>query len=65
MSEQFWQAMAAGLALMLIFEGIIPFLYPQRWRQLVEQLAQVGDRALRLIGLMSMLIGVLLLYWIR
>lgn len=65
MSDAFWQALAAGLAMMLIFEGVIPFLYPQRWRRLIEQLSQVSDQALRLIGLTSMLLGVLLLYWIR
>jgi len=65
MSDAFWQALAAGLAMMLIFEGVIPFLYPQRWRRLIEQLSQVSDQALRLIGLASMLLGVLLLYWIR
>lgn len=65
MSDQFWQALAAGLALMLIIEGVIPFLYPQRWRQLVEQLSQVSNQALRVMGLISMVLGVLLLYWIR
>ncbi|MCV6588384.1 MAG: DUF2065 domain-containing protein [Marinobacterium sp.] len=65
MNEVFWQALAAGLALMLILEGILPFLYPQRWRRLVEQLSQVSNQALRLMGLISMLLGVLLLYLIR
>jgi len=64
-NEQFWQALTAGLALMLIIEGVIPFLYPQRWRQLVEQLSQVSNPALRVMGLISMVLGVLLLYWIR
>ncbi|MBY4677061.1 DUF2065 domain-containing protein [Marinobacterium arenosum] len=65
MSEQFWQALAAGFALMLIIEGVIPFLYPQRWRQLVQQLALVSNRVLRWLGFVSMCLGVLLLYWIR
>lgn len=65
MSDQFWQALAAGLALMLILEGVIPFLYPQRWRLLVEQLSRVSNPALRTMGLISMVLGVLLLYWIR
>ena len=65
MNEAFWQALAAGLALMLILEGVIPFLYPQRWRRLVEQLSQVSNQALRVMGLFSMLLGVLLLYLIR
>lgn len=47
---------------MLILEGIIPFLYPQRWRNLVQQLSLIDDRSLRLMGLASMVIGVVALY---
>lgn len=65
MTEQFWQSLMAGLALMLIMEGIIPFLYPSRWRKLVVQLALVSNQTLRWTGMASMLLGVLLLYWIR
>jgi len=50
---------------MLVLEGVIPFLYPQRWRSLVQQLAQVDDRTLRIFGLISMLSGTALLYWIN
>lgn len=65
MTDQFWQALAAGFALMLILEGVIPFLYPARWRVLVARLALVSNQTLRWTGLVSMLAGVLLLYWIR
>ncbi|WP_281645808.1 DUF2065 domain-containing protein [Parendozoicomonas sp. Alg238-R29] len=61
----FWQELAVAFCLMLVLEGIIPFLYPQRWRQLVAQLARVDDRSLRITGLASMLIGTVLLYLVR
>ncbi len=59
---EFWRALAVAFCLMLVLEGIIPFLYPQRWRQLVSQLARVDDRSLRMTGLVSMIIGTVLLY---
>ena len=45
----------------MVIEGIIPFLYPRRWRRLVAQLSQIDDRSMRIIGLVSMVSGVGLL----
>ena len=61
----FGQQLLIALSLMLVFEGIIPFLYPQRWRQLVERLAEIDNRQLRIAGLVSMLSGVVLLYLVN
>jgi len=60
-----WYELAVAFCLMLVLEGIIPFLYPQRWRALVAQLAAIEDRSLRLMGLFSMLVGTGILYLIR
>jgi uncharacterized protein YjeT (DUF2065 family) len=54
-----------AFCLMLIMEGMLPFLYPQKWRKLVVQLAQVSDRHMRFLGLASMLLGLFLLYLVR
>lgn len=62
MSSELLHELAIGFCLMLILEGVIPFLYPQRWRNLVQQLALVSNRSLRLMGLASMLLGVVALY---
>ncbi|WP_286237029.1 DUF2065 domain-containing protein [Neptuniibacter halophilus] len=62
MSSELLHELAIGFCLMLILEGIIPFLYPQRWRNLVQQLALISDSSLRMIGLASMLLGVVTLY---
>ncbi len=61
----FWHTLGVAFCLMLVLEGIIPFLYPQRWRRLVTQLATVDDRALRLTGLISMVVGTAILYLIN
>ena len=60
-----WQEFAQAFCLMLIIEGILPFLYPNRWRQLVATLAITSDRQLRNIGLLSMAIGVGFLFLIN
>ena len=51
-----------ALALLLVFEGIMPFLTPDGWRQAMQQVSQFSDKTLRIIGLVSMLVGVFLLY---
>lgn len=59
--DQLWHELWLAFCLVLVIEGIIPFLYPQRWRQMVAQLAQMPDRTLRTFGLVSMLGGTVLL----
>ena len=54
-----------GLALMLVIEGIMPFLFPAHWRETFRRLVLLTDGQLRFIGLTSMLVGLLLLYWIK
>ena len=58
MSDDFLRA----IALFLVFEGIMPFLTPDGWRQAMQQVSQFSDKTLRIIGLVSMLAGVLLLF---
>ncbi|MDQ2696539.1 MAG: DUF2065 domain-containing protein [Pseudomonadota bacterium] len=60
-----WHDLLAALGLMLVIEGILPFLNPNGMRQALLQLSQLNDRFLRLTGLGSMLCGLLLLYVIR
>jgi len=55
----------AALCLMLVFEGLFPFVNPQAWRRTVRQVADMDDRSLRIIGMASMVIGLLLLQLVR
>ena len=52
-------------ALMLVIEGIWPFLNPGSFKRALLQISSEGDRALRVAGLVSMVIGVGLLYWVN
>ncbi|MGD8176031.1 DUF2065 domain-containing protein [Marinimicrobium sp. ARAG 43.8] len=60
-----WDDVLRAFCLMLVIEGIIPFLYPQRWRRAVATLALIDDRRLRFIGLGSMLVGAGVLWLLR
>jgi hypothetical protein len=60
-----WQELMTAFCLMLILEGMIPFLYPDRWKNVVKKLAEVDSRSMRMMGLASMLIGALSLYIVR
>jgi uncharacterized protein len=60
-----WQMVLKAIALVLIIEGVTPFLYPIKWRQLVQQLSMIDNNTLRLIGFASMVLGVGLLYLIK
>ena len=50
-----------ALGLMLVIEGLLPFFSPGGWRQTFSRLLQLSDGQLRTMGLVSMLIGLVLL----
>lgn len=60
-----WSDLLAAFALLLVLEGIMPFLNPASARRAFERLTQLGDRELRTAGLACMLIGVVLLFAAR
>lgn len=55
-----WSIFITALGLLLVFEGILPFLSPHFWRKMMQQMVAQNDRILRVIGLVSMLVGLLL-----
>ena len=54
-----------AFALMLVLEGMLPFLLPGIWRDTFKKLTEAGDNQVRFIGLTSMLLGLLLLYLVK
>jgi len=60
-----WVDIGAAVALVLVLEGIVPFVSPKSWRNAVLMAARLDDRALRVLGLSSMLLGLLLLKLVR
>ena len=51
--------------MVLVIEGIIPFLNPGRWRSMLAMASQMDDRQVRIVGLISMLVGLGFLYLVR
>lgn len=54
-----------AIALMLVIEGVLPFLVPSLWRETFRRLTELSDGQIRFIGLTSMVGGLLLLYIVR
>ena len=54
-----------AFALMLILEGVMPFLAPGLWRDTFRKITQLSDGQIRFIGLSAMLVGLLLLLLAR
>ncbi|MDH5711231.1 MAG: DUF2065 domain-containing protein [Gammaproteobacteria bacterium] len=57
-----WDDFIRAIALVLVIEGMMPFLSPDGWRQAMLQASRFSDTTLRKIGFASMMIGVLVLY---
>ena len=55
----------AALGLFLVMEGIVPFVNPQGVKRALAKLLEVRDRELRIAGLGSMLVGVVILFLVR
>ncbi len=53
--------LVGALALMLVLEGLLPFLSPQLWRQMFEKATRLSNGQIRFVGLCSLLAGLLLL----
>ena len=60
-----WDTLAMAFALMLVQEGLLPFLMPGAWRDTFRKLTEISDTQVRFIGLTSMLAGLLILYVIK
>jgi uncharacterized protein len=52
-----------ALGLVLIFEGLLPFLSPKGWRGVFVQMLKLSDGQIRFCGLASILAGLLWLWW--
>lgn len=53
-----WELLVGAFAMMLVVEGLLPFVSPRRWRGVFEQATRLNDGQIRFIGLASLLCGV-------
>ena len=60
-----WDIALSAVALMLVAEGLLPFLSPPSWRRIFERALEMSDGQIRFLGLVSVVCGMtmLLLFW--
>ena len=61
----YWTEILTAVALVLVLEGMLPFVGPGRYKQLVAQIVRLSDNQLRAFGLSTMIAGLLLLFLVR
>jgi len=61
----YWTEILTAVALVLVIEGMLPFVRPGRYKQLVAQIVRLSDNQLRTFGLTAMIIGIVLLFIVR
>ena len=60
-----WNDLLAAFALVLIIEGILPFVSPNTLKKVWQNISSMSDQSLRIMGLVSMLVGLVLLTLLR
>jgi uncharacterized protein YjeT (DUF2065 family) len=60
-----WSDLIAALALFLVLEGLLPFANPQAYRRALASMLKLEERTLRTVGLLSIIAGLILLYFVR
>lgn len=63
--QELLQSLLIGVSLLLIAEGILPFLAPQLWRKVMAKAVASSDLNLRILGVVSMFLGLMLLLLTR
>jgi hypothetical protein len=60
-----WQDFFTAVALVLVIEGLLPFVSPTAMRESYKRITEMNDQTIRIAGLVSMIGGVLLLTLVR
>ena len=60
-----WSDFWAALALVMVLEGLIPFISPRGYKNMVTQMAAMPEHTLRNVGLVLVIIGLVFLYFVR
>lgn len=60
-----WITFLDAIALVFIIEGIMPFIKPEAFRKYLETMQKQSDSFIRIMGFVSMLFGLVVLYLVR
>lgn len=61
MTALWWEWLFSAFAMVLVLEGLMPFAFPEQWRNMLRKLIDSNNTTVRWCGLTSMLVGVLIL----
>ena len=61
----YWTEILTALALVFVIEGMLPFISPTKYRQMVAEITRLSNNQIRNIGLVVMIAGLLLLFVVR
>jgi len=61
----YWTEILTALALVFVIEGMLPFISPSRYRQMMAEITRLSDSNIRSVGLGVMIAGLLLLFVVR
>jgi uncharacterized protein YjeT (DUF2065 family) len=60
-----WTTLLTAFALMLVLEGLLPFIAPKAWRDAFRRITELADGQIRFLGLSSIVVGVILLFILK
>ena len=60
-----WTTLLAAFALMLVLEGLLPFIAPRAWRETFRRITELADGQIRFLGLSSIVAGIVLLFILK
>lgn len=60
-----WTTLLAAFALMLVLEGLLPFIAPRAWRDTFRRITELADGQIRFLGLSSIVAGIVLLFILK
>lgn len=60
-----WESFVQAFALMLVFEGLLPFVGPSRYKEVMMRLIESPEGTLRIYGLISMALGACILHFVH
>lgn len=60
-----WSTLLTAFALMLVLEGLLPFLAPKAWRDTFRRITELADGQIRFLGLSSIVVGIVLLFILK
>jgi uncharacterized protein len=60
-----WTELLTAVALVLVLEGMLPFVSPRKYREMVAEISRLGDNHIRTVGFVVMIVGVVVLFLVR